>query len=406
MKTNLIEEITRTHEIMGLITEQGGITQGHNVISIELCDCDDSTVFQIQKACCANDPFGIHISPGGRFDFGGGSNPSYLFQCNGVPCTPADINKVFKIHVFVNWPGSSTILTGKLKGYGSAGSNGQTTSIPTSQLSNQWAGLMTPTSCPSQIWASAGCTVGCMDPNISSCSTNPNCNGYDPNATVDDGSCCIPGCTNPSASNHNPSANCDDGSCTGLGCTDQNALPCPNNPNCNGYDPNAISDDGSCCIPGCTDDMATNYNPNANCSDTSCTYPPPCPASSPYFSWPLSYSVHGSPITNSPPWPSVNIDLPNQGTYCEWCNDWTRSSVPGTFDPRAWPGVDESCCDECPPTSSYIEDTPFQSTPPQSKPEDMRVELTDCCQWCSDSGGIGTPPVGCEDIDCNSCTKD
>ena len=41
---------------------------------------------------------------------------------------------------------------------------------------------------------------------------------YAPWATVDDGSCCITGCTNPLATNYDPSATCDDGSCNIFAC--------------------------------------------------------------------------------------------------------------------------------------------------------------------------------------------
>ena len=51
------------------------------------------------------------------------------------------------------------------------------------------------------------------------------------------------------------------------GCTDENAL---------NYNPNATVDDGSCeydtVIPGCTDPGAINFNPNANQDDGSCVY--------------------------------------------------------------------------------------------------------------------------------------
>ena len=36
---------------------------------------------------------------------------------------------------------------------------------------------------------------------------------YNPNATIDDGSCIVMGCTNPNATNYDPSANHDDGTC-------------------------------------------------------------------------------------------------------------------------------------------------------------------------------------------------
>ena len=61
------------------------------------------------------------------------------------------------------------------------------------------------------------CTYGCTDnTTVNGCGLG--CNGalnYDPNATVDDGSCiyCVYGCTNPLSLNYNAAATCDDGSC-------------------------------------------------------------------------------------------------------------------------------------------------------------------------------------------------
>ena len=99
--------------------------------------------------------------------------------------------------------------------------------------------------------------------------TDPEANNYNSSANVDDGSCTydIYGCTDPEANNFNPDANVDDGSCTYdvYGCTDESA---------NNYDPNANTDDGSCeyDVFGCTDEIANNYNPDANVDDGSCQY--------------------------------------------------------------------------------------------------------------------------------------
>ncbi|MBT6808545.1 MAG: zinc metalloprotease, partial [Flavobacteriales bacterium] len=73
------------------------------------------------------------------------------------------------------------------------------------------------------------------------------------------------GCTNSSAYNYDPNATIDDGSCCYVaGCTDISA--------CN-YDAAACYDDGSCQLPdGCTDPTATNYDPNATCDDGSCCF--------------------------------------------------------------------------------------------------------------------------------------
>ena len=126
------------------------------------------------------------------------------------------------------------------------------------------------------------CGLGCTDSTA--------CN-YDPDATLDDGSCdfaCL-GCTDPAACNYDATATTDDGSCTvnddcGVcggdntscgGCTDPAA--------CN-YDSAAIIDDGSCTIndqcgvcggdnttcEGCTDPAACNYDPAAIIDDGSC----------------------------------------------------------------------------------------------------------------------------------------
>ena len=128
------------------------------------------------------------------------------------------------------------------------------------------------------------CGLGCTDATA--------CN-YDPDATLDDGSCTFDcnGCTDPSACNYDATATQDDGSCTvnddcGVcggdnstctGCTDAAA--------CN-YDPSALFDDGSCLANdecgvcggdnstcgGCTDATACNYDPAAIIDDGSCIF--------------------------------------------------------------------------------------------------------------------------------------
>ncbi|MEW5802822.1 MAG: cohesin domain-containing protein [bacterium] len=117
--------------------------------------------------------------------------------------------------------------------------------------------------------------TGCMDP----AATN-----YNPDATLDDGSCTYPlpppsiaGCMDPAATNYNPDATLDDGSCT-------YPLPPPSiagcmDPAATNYNPDATLDDGSCTYPlpppsiaGCMDPAATNYNPDATLDDGSCVY--------------------------------------------------------------------------------------------------------------------------------------
>ena len=48
--------------------------------------------------------------------------------------------------------------------------------------------------------------------NITGC-TNPDAANYNPDATIDDGSCVVLGCTDPTAINYNPDATDDNGSC-------------------------------------------------------------------------------------------------------------------------------------------------------------------------------------------------
>ncbi len=83
--------------------------------------------------------------------------------------------------------------------------------------------------------------------NVNGC-TDSAANNYDPNATVDDGSCIYPctsyGCTDPAAINYNSTIlpNCDQGCVyqSDFGCTD---------PSATNYDSQAIYDDGSCILP-------------------------------------------------------------------------------------------------------------------------------------------------------------
>lgn len=75
----------------------------------------------------------------------------------------------------------------------------------------------------------------------------------------------IPGCTNPSACNYNPQATLNDGSCdlsSCVGCLDPAA--------CN-YNASATIS-GFCLYPGCTQSSACNYSWLAGCDDGSCCF--------------------------------------------------------------------------------------------------------------------------------------
>lgn len=120
----------------------------------------------------------------------------------------------------------------------------------------------------------------CFPTSIRGC-TDHRATNYNPNATIDDGTCQYPptpgqiyGCTDHNALNYNPHATVNDGSCRYppviiYGCMDRNA---------DNYNPNATADDGSChhqtgMVWGCTDPRATNYNRLAEIDDGSCVYP-------------------------------------------------------------------------------------------------------------------------------------
>ncbi|MCS5664042.1 MAG: hypothetical protein NZ604_07135, partial [Flavobacteriales bacterium] len=102
--------------------------------------------------------------------------------------------------------------------------------------------------------------------------TDENYLEYVPSATIDDDSCltlAFYGCTNDDYFEYNSSANVDDGMCTTViveGCTDIIYVE---------YNANANLDDGSCTtliVEGCTDENATNFNTDANTNDDSCEY--------------------------------------------------------------------------------------------------------------------------------------
>ncbi len=125
---------------------------------------------------------------------------------------------------------------------------------------------------------------------ISGC-TRPNASNFNPQATIDDGSCIfiedstaidstkiVLGCTNRNAKNYNPLANRNDGSCV-FDSTNVVIYGCMN-PIARNYNPLATEDNGLCIfvsndsttINGCMNPYAKNYNRFANIDDGSCIF--------------------------------------------------------------------------------------------------------------------------------------
>lgn len=173
---------------------------------------------------------------------------------------------------------------------------------------------------PEYIWVDIPCdqlgnpcngVFGCTDPNA--------CN-YNPDATVDDGSCillpvcnddpclgdvevldlanciCVVieqqvlGCADSAASNYNPDANCNDGSCNFDGCCiccedgeityngSNNQTDCEAQPGFTWVAVECAQVPGAfiCPMPGCTDPNACNYNSDATIEDGTCDYSCQC----------------------------------------------------------------------------------------------------------------------------------
>ncbi|MFZ6053557.1 hypothetical protein ABHV44_16215, partial [Flavobacteriales bacterium DA487] len=104
--------------------------------------------------------------------------------------------------------------------------------------------------------------------------TGDSCDDGDPetvNDTIDENCQCggntIPGCTDSNACNYDPNATVDDGSCLIVGetCDDGNAATIND----------VITENCECegeTIPGCTNINACNYDPNATVNDGSCLF--------------------------------------------------------------------------------------------------------------------------------------
>ena len=108
----------------------------------------------------------------------------------------------------------------------------------------------------------SGSVFGCTDPDYFE---------YNPDATIDNGTCVtideVYGCTISSYVEYNPDATVYDGSCETFavfGCMDNNYLE---------FNSNANVDDGTCVnliVEGCTNENYVEYNSDANVDDGSC----------------------------------------------------------------------------------------------------------------------------------------
>ncbi len=128
----------------------------------------------------------------------------------------------------------------------------------------------------------ADCT--CAGETVPGCLDDTACN-FDPNATVDDGSCDFTSCADCEGTPNGPAqpgTPCDDGDDTTLGdtwsgncdCVGDAVLGCIDAGACN-FDADATVDDGSCeytTCAGCTNDAAINYDPDATIDDGSCFF--------------------------------------------------------------------------------------------------------------------------------------
>jgi hypothetical protein len=93
--------------------------------------------------------------------------------------------------------------------------------------------------------------------------------------TVTDPVTVIPGCTEKGAPNYNPNATVDNGSCT-VPPTEDDILGCTD-PQADNFNTTATYNDGSCEYPenlvgGCTDPFASNFSDSADYDDGSCSY--------------------------------------------------------------------------------------------------------------------------------------
>ena len=169
-------------------------------------------------AGCTN-PVSVNYNPNATLDDG-----SCIFNCPVIPPVCVDVNSAAYIDVI------STL--------------------------NYCCNTVWDAGCQMAYDALAGtCTNGC---------TNPTACNFDPNATVDDGSCLTAGCTNPDACNYNPEAVCDDGSCT-------TTITWHIDLDGDGYGTSDQTFDGSCDSP-CNGQWVINIQSNGWMDETTWTF--------------------------------------------------------------------------------------------------------------------------------------
>ena len=291
-------------------------TSGQTIININQSDTYYEVIFQQDGkilACGTSGTAGI----GAARDF-----VVSRYHANGTLDLTWGTNGHTLTSIFANWddaygmdlyPGNKLILGGF-----SAQTNTQF-AFARYIISSNIPGCMNPLACNYNLLATVddgscilpGSPCNDNNPNTINDSIGPNCNCV--------GVLIVPGCTDPLACNYNPLANQNNGTCIypGASCDDGN----PNTTNDSiGANCNCV---GNLIVPGCTDPLSCNYNPLANQNDGSCVYPDaPCDDNNPN---------------------TMN------DTYNSTCDCIGMQIVPGCMDPTACnynplANVDDSSC--------------------------------------------------------------
>ena len=344
-------------------------TSGQTIININQSDTYYEVIFQQDGkilACGTSGTAGI----GAARDF-----VVSRYNANGTLDLTWGTNGHTLTNIFANWddaygmdlyPGNKLILGGF-----SAQTNTQF-AFARYIISNSIPGCMNPLACNYNPLATVddgscimpGSTCDDGNPNTINDSIGPNCNCV--------GAIIVPGCTDPLACNYNPLANQNNGTCIypGTACDDGNPNTTNDSigPNCNcvgnlivpgcmnpaacNYNPLATNDDGSCLFPGslCDDNnpntINDSINPDCNCIGEvivpGCTDPLSCNYN------PLANQNDGSCVYPDAPCDDNNPNTMND-TYNSTCDCIGMQIVPGCMDPTACnfnplANVDDSSC--------------------------------------------------------------